>query len=171
MSDDVFEALTGATSPALTVVTTCAEGVQAGCLVGFQSQGSMSPHHYSVWISKANHTYRTMLRATHVAVHFLAAADNDIELAERFGTTSGDDVDKFAGLDVEVGPGGVPLLTALPHRLAGRRTAVLDVGGDHVCVCLEVDYAATTGDLHVLRILDVPHLQPAHDAQERAVTP
>ena len=67
-----------------------------------------SPQHYCVWLSKANHTYRVSLRARHFAVHFLTA--EDLALAERFGTVSGEDTDKFEGLDVELDQHGVPLL-------------------------------------------------------------
>ena len=68
------------------------------------------PQHYCVWLSKANHTYRVSLRARHFAVHFLTA--EDFPLAERFGTLSGEDTDKFDGLDVDLDPNGVPLLRA-----------------------------------------------------------
>src|SRR5690606_29238429 len=84
-------------------------------------QSSIEPRRYTVWLSKANHTYRVGLLSTHAAVHFLTADDRD--LAERFGTLSGDRVDKFAGLDVAGGPGGVPVLAACPLRLVGRRGA------------------------------------------------
>jgi hypothetical protein len=48
---------------------------------------SMGPERYCVWLSKANHTYRVALRSTHLAVHFLTAADRG--LAERFGYSGG----------------------------------------------------------------------------------
>ena len=97
MSDEAFETLMGSADPPLIVLTTAAEGERAGCLVGFHAQSSITPPHYSVWLSKANHTYRVGLRAAHFAVHFLTA--QDLALAERFGTLTGEDTDKFAGVD------------------------------------------------------------------------
>src|SRR3954465_4838252 len=96
--------------PPLVVVTTVAEDERAGCLVGFHAQSSIDPERYCVWLSKANHTYRVGLRASRFAIPFLPDADHDV--AERFGTVSGEDTDKFAGLDVELDRYGVPLLRA-----------------------------------------------------------
>ena len=111
MSDDAFGTLMASADPPLIVLTTAAEDEQAGCLVGFHAQSSIEPQHYCVWLSKANHTYRVGLRAKHFAVHFLTVAD--LSLAERFGTLSGEDTDKFEGIDVELDENGVPLLEAL----------------------------------------------------------
>lgn len=174
MNQDAFDELMAATDSALAIVTTVAEGQRAGCLVGFHGQAGIDPPHYAVWLSKANHTYRVALRARHLAVHFLS--EDDFALAERFGTTSGEDTDTFAGLAVEDGPGGLPLLTALPHRLVGRRTALLDLNGDHVCVHLDVESAQSPGGssasaLSALRLHRAVHLRPGHDADERAVDP
>ncbi|GAB3623612.1 flavin reductase family protein [Mariniluteicoccus endophyticus] len=166
-----FDALMSGCDPAMVVVTTVADGVRAGCLVGFHAQASIEPQHYCVWLSKANHTYRTALRATHLAVHFLGADDR--ALAERFGTDTGEETDKFEDLDVSEGPGGVPLVDALPRRLAGARIALLDVGGDHVCLTIAVDHAQTDGDESFvpLRVGDLADLEPGHEAEERAVEP
>ncbi|GMA19611.1 flavin reductase family protein [Arsenicicoccus piscis] len=167
MSEDPSDLLMSSADPPLIVVTTVAGGARAGCLVGFHGQASIEPKHYAVWLSKANHTYRVALGATHLGVHFLGAGD--LPLAERFGTTSGEDVDKFAGLEVTEGPGGLPLLAALPHRLVGRRSALLDVGGDHVCLPLKVESAESPGTLTPLRLHDAAHLIPGHEADERSV--
>ncbi len=169
MNQDAFDELMAATDSALAIVTTVAEGERAGCLVGFHGQAGIEPPHYAVWLSKANHTYRVTLRSSHLAVHFLS--EDDFALAERFGTTSGEDTDTFAGLAVEDGPGGVPLLKALPNRLVGRRTALLDLNGDHVCLHLAVESASSRGDLAALRLHRAVHLRPGHEADERAVDP
>jgi flavin reductase (DIM6/NTAB) family NADH-FMN oxidoreductase RutF len=140
--DDGFDALATALDTAVVVVTaaaptagpgTGAGGERAGCLVGFHSQCSIEPRRYGVWLSKVNHTYRVALLADHVAVHPLGADDRD--LAELFGGRTGDEVDKFARCEWEPGPGGVPLLVGRAGgRLVLRRTALLDVGGDHSCL-------------------------------------
>ena len=169
MSEDAFDTLMAAADPPLIVLTTAAEDEQAGCLVGFHVQSSITPQHYCVWLSKANHTYRVGLRATHFAVHFLTA--DDLTLAERFGTLSGEDTDKFAGLDVDLDEYGVPLLDACPNRMSLERISLLDDGGDHVCLTTRVSSAHTTGDFKPLRVSDATHLDPGHGSEERAIQP
>jgi flavin reductase (DIM6/NTAB) family NADH-FMN oxidoreductase RutF len=168
-SNDGFDTLMAAVDPPLIVVTTAAEDEQAGCLVGFHVQSSITPQHYCVWLSKANHTYRVALRARHFAVHFLTAAD--LSLAERFGTLSGEDTDKFSGLDVDLDDNGVPLLAACPNRMALERISMLDDGSDHVCITTTVRSARTAGDFKPLRVSDAAHLDPGHESEERAIEP
>lgn len=169
MSDDAFGSLMASADPAMVVVTTAAAGERAGCLVGFHSQSSIDPEHYSVWLSKANHTYRVGLRASRFAVHFLTSAD--VGIAEQFGTRSGEDVDKFADVEVEAAPDGIPLLAACPHRMLLERITLLDAGGDHVCLTARVIAAHTAGDFEPLRTSAVVHLDPGHGSDERAIDP
>jgi len=169
VSDDAFGTLMASADPPLIVVTTAAEDEQAGCLVGFHVQSSITPEHYCVWLSKANHTYRVALRATHFAVHFLTEAD--LSIAERFGTLSGDDTDKFAGLDVELDEHHVPLLRACPNRLSLERISMLDDGSDHVCLTTRVSSASTSGSFVPLRVSSATHLDPGHESEERAIEP
>jgi flavin reductase (DIM6/NTAB) family NADH-FMN oxidoreductase RutF len=169
VSDDAFDTLMAAADQPLIVVTTAAEDELAGCLVGFHVQSSIEPQHYCVWLSKANHTYRVALRATHFAVHFLTA--EDLTVAERFGTLSGEDTDKFAGLDVDLDPEGAPLLTACPNRMSLERITLLDDGSDHVCLTTRVSSATSAGDFVPLRVSDAAHLDPGHASEERAIQP
>lgn len=169
VSDDPFAVLTTSLDPAMAVVTAADGDEWAGCLVGFHCQASIDPRRYGVWLSKANHTYRVALRATHLGVHLLA--DGDRQLAELFGTRSGDEVDKFAGLAHEVGPGGVPLLAAVPHRFVLRRTVLVDEGGDHVHLVGEPVDVTAAGPLRPLRMSQVADLTPGHAAGERPSPP
>jgi len=169
VSDDAFETLMASADPPLIVVTTAAEDERAGCLVGFHIQSSIDPQHYCVWLSKANHTYRVGLRSRHFAVHFLTS--EDLELAERFGTVSGEDTDKFAGLDIELDEHGVPMLKACPNRLSLERIALLDEGSDHVCLTNRVTSSHTGGRFEPLRVSSAIHLDPGHDSDERAIEP
>src|SRR5690625_3945119 len=131
MTSSAFDDLVGSANAALLVVTTAVDDVKAGCLVGYHNQSSMSPRQYSFWLSKANHTYRVGLLATHFVVHFLT--EHDYDLAERFAATSGQNTDKFADLSVETDEFGLPLITALPNRMVVERLTMLDDGGDLVC--------------------------------------
>lgn len=169
MSSDAFDALIAATDPAMIVVTTAEGDERGGCLVGFHSQSSIDPPRCSLWLSKANHTYRLALRATHLAVHFLA--DDQLDLAERFGTLTGDETDKFAGLAVETGPHGVPLLADAPHRLVVRRLALLDEGGDHVCLTTEPVRTELGAGFTPLRLSACCDLVPGHGNAERHSPP
>jgi flavin reductase (DIM6/NTAB) family NADH-FMN oxidoreductase RutF len=165
VTGDSFNALVWSQDPALIVVTTAEAGERAGCLVSFHSQSSIGPQRYCVWLSKANHTYRVGLRSTHLAVHFLTSSD--LALAERFGSRTGDDGDKFGGLRVSLGPGGAPVLQDCPHWLVARRTALLDEGGDHVCVVAEPVTVHTSGPFEPLRTSGAAHIVAAHRPWER----
>jgi flavin reductase (DIM6/NTAB) family NADH-FMN oxidoreductase RutF len=105
----------------------------------------------------------------HFAVHFLTA--EDLALAERFGTLSGEDTDKFAGIDVDHDEDGVPLLRACPNRMRLERIAVLDDGSDHICLTTRVRSAHTTGTFVPLRLASATHLVPGHGSDERAIHP
>jgi flavin reductase (DIM6/NTAB) family NADH-FMN oxidoreductase RutF len=169
VAEDPFDTLMASVDPPLIVLTTSAEDQWAGCLVGFHAQSSITPHHYTVWLSKANHTYRVGLRAAHFAVHFLTPAD--LPLAERFGTLSGEDTDKFAGMDVHPDENGVPRLRACQNWMSLDRIAILDDGGDHVCLTTRLSSADTEGDFTPLRLSSAAHLDPGHGNTERAVRP
>ncbi len=169
MGSDPFDAIMTSLDAPLIVVTAADGQERAGCLVGFHSQSSIEPGRYCVWLSKANFTYRVALRSTHLGIHFLAGADAD--LASRFGSLTGDDVDKFAGLDVSDGPGGVPVLPACANRMVARRTAMVDEGGDHVCFVTEPVTVHTDGPFEPLRLSRAPHVEAGHEHQERPGPP
>jgi flavin reductase (DIM6/NTAB) family NADH-FMN oxidoreductase RutF len=168
---DAFAELIGSLDPALVVVTTALDGERAGCLVGFHAQSSIEPARYCIWLSKANHTYRVAQRSAHLAVHLLA--DGDADLAKQFGTRSGDEVDKFAELAVDEGDAGVPLLQRCPRRLLLRRVALLDEGGDHVCISCEVVavHGASDGDFRPFRLSHAAGWEAGHASEERPEPP
>jgi flavin reductase (DIM6/NTAB) family NADH-FMN oxidoreductase RutF len=163
--DDRFAALAARFDPPLVIVTTAAQGRRAGCVVGFHGQSSIDPARYAVWISKANLTYRVALLASHLVVHRLDAEHHD--LARLLGGTTGDDVDKFAGIGHEEGPGGAPILVDCQDRLVLQRIGMWDDGGDHVCFVGEpID--VTVGEIHgePLRVSDAQDVDPGHDSHE-----
>ncbi|AZL10299.1 flavin reductase [Brevibacterium sp. BDJS002] len=167
MDEETFNDLMVSADAGLIVVTTAVENEQAGCLVGFHSQSSMSPQQYGFWLSKANHTYQVSLRATHFAIHFLTV--DDLAMAQRFGARSGEDTDKFRGLDVDPTEQGVPLLSALPNRLVVERITMLDDGGDHVAITARVISSETTGTFTPLRLSHIGDLPPGRDNDSRAI--
>lgn len=169
MTKHPFQTLMGSVNSALVVVTTSVENTQAGCLVGYHSQASIAPQHYCIWLSKANHTYRVGLRATHFAVHFLTA--DDLALAQQFGTHSGQHVNKFADLDVATDAQAMPLLADCPNHMVLERISLLDNGGDHVCVTGKVVSAHSNEKFTPLRVADIGKLAPAHGSDERIIEP
>ena len=97
-------------------------------------------------------------------MHFLGADDR--ELAELFGSTSGEDVDKFERCEWTPGPDGVPVLTDVADRFVGRRSGLLDVGDDHVCLVLD-PIESHVGEGPLLGLRDVIDIDAGHDASER----
>ena len=156
-----FHRLTGAIDYPMFVVTAAADGERAGCLVGFTTQCSISPPRYVVCISERNRTHRVAAAADTLAVHLVES--DHAELAELFGTSTGDDTDKFASCRWEEGPGGVPLLTDLPTRFVGAVVERVDAG-DHLALFVEVADAEAGDDVHPLTFQRVRHLDPGHGA-------
>ena len=156
-----FDILERSIDTPMTIVT-AANGVErSGCLVGFWTQCSVHPVRCVVMLSKSNHTYRVARFAPTLAVHVLR--EQDVELAERFGAETGDDVDKFAGCRWENGPGGEPLLVGCPVRLSGR---ILDRRslGDHVGFLLEPVAVWAVEPFEPLDIRQAGGIQPGHPA-------
>lgn len=166
---EAFDEVMSSLDSPMAVVTTAVEGERAGCLVGFHAQAGIHPRRYAVWLSKANHTYRVALLARDVALHCLTEHDRD--LAELFGTTTGDDVDKFARCDWEPTPEGPPVLTRCPNRILLRRTGLLDEGGDHVCLVAEPVSVTSAGRFRPLRLSAVADLDAAHPVDDRPLPP
>ena len=119
-------------------------------MVEFHVQSSIEPQRYCVWLSKANYTYRVALQSSHLVIHFLTADDRP--LAGLFGTQTGDTVDNSPAFRSIPGPvvSGAP---AVPRCLAVRRIALLDEGGDHVCLTTEPVAVHTAGPFRPLRLL------------------
>ncbi len=166
---DRADSLLAGLDVAMVVVTAEVDGERSGCLVGFHSQCSIEPLRYAVWISRENHTFGVARRAELMSLHLLGAGDG--ELAAVFGSTTGDELDKWRLLDL------ADLALDVP-RLLCRRVAVLDDGVcDHVCFVLEpisveegraADDAGTgadtAADIAPLRFGTVKHLRPGHGA-------
>nr|WP_229816305.1 flavin reductase family protein [Streptomyces lucensis] len=143
------------------VVTAVADGERAGCLVGFASQCSIHPPRFTVWLSKANHTYRVARAAHHLAVHLLSRDQRD--LAGLFGGETGDEVDKFALLDWEEGPGGTAVLPGAAAWFAGAIIHRTD-GGDHVGFVLDPVRWGGGREGPLLRLSDTYDIDPGHPA-------
>ncbi|MGW8361623.1 flavin reductase family protein [Streptomyces wedmorensis] len=125
-----LDAFTTLLDPPMYVVTATADdGERAGCLIGFASQSSIHPVRFTVWLSRANRTYRVACRASYLTVHLLTTEHR--ETARLFGEETGDEIDKFARVDWEPGYAGSPVLADSAGWFTGTVEARFD-GGDHV---------------------------------------
>jgi flavin reductase (DIM6/NTAB) family NADH-FMN oxidoreductase RutF len=122
------------------IVTVASSTERAGCLVGFATQCSIHPPRFLLCLSEKNRTFR-VARETDVVVVHLVPGDAG-ELADLFGGSTGDEVDKFARCAWSPGPGGAPVLRDCPNWFAGR---ILDrlPAGDHCALLLEPIRAAS----------------------------
>lgn len=134
LSTEEFDRLVAGLDYPVFVVTTAHETARAGCLVGFATQVSIDPPRFLVCLSVKNRTYDVARHASLIAVHVLAPSQHD--LAELFGSTTGDEVDKFSQCRWQPGPNDIPLLQDCQRRIVGR---ILEQHqfGDHVGFVLE----------------------------------
>src|SRR5688500_14317880 len=100
------------------IVTAAAGGERSGCLIGFATQASIDPARFMICLSDKNRTYRVAQGTDVLGVH-VVPADRD-DLAELFGSLTGDEVDKFERCDWHDGPEGVPIVDGCPNWFAGR---------------------------------------------------
>lgn len=157
-----FDQLVGRFDNAMIVVTAAAGDERDGCLVGFHTQCSIDPPRYLVLLSVANRTTRLAARSTHLGVHALSADQHGV--AVHFGSLTGDDVDKLAGLSWHPGPAGTPVLDECPNRFVGEIVSRFDAG-DHVAHVLAPTVVELDDrELTPLRLGAVVDIEPGHEA-------
>lgn len=129
-----FDVLVASLDYPMVVITTTDGADNSGCLAGFATQCSIDPPRWIVCVSKANHTHQVASTASTLVVHVLREAQRDV--ADLFGTESGDDIDKFEHCTWSSGPMGVPVL-ADTDWFAGQVRERWDAG-DHTAFLLDV---------------------------------
>jgi flavin reductase (DIM6/NTAB) family NADH-FMN oxidoreductase RutF len=143
------------------IVTAAAGGERAGCLVGFATQCSIDPVRFMACLSDKNRTFKVASQASVLVVHVVP--EEAEELAELFGSETGDDVDKFARCGWHEGPGGVPLLDECPNRFVGRVLWRADAG-DHDAFLLEPVAAHADEGGRELTFHRARRIEPGHEA-------
>ena len=141
------------------IVTVAAGGERAGCLVGFATQCSIDPPRFLICLSDKNRTFRVARDADLLIVHLVPQEADD--LAELFGSETGDEIDKFARCGWSPGPGGAPVLDACGNWFAGRILQRFPAG-DHCAYLLDpVEAAGDRGSgafsFHRARCIDPGH--------------
>jgi 3-hydroxy-9,10-secoandrosta-1,3,5(10)-triene-9,17-dione monooxygenase reductase component len=128
-----FRKALGAFATGVTIITTrAADGALLGLTANSFNSVSLNPP-LVLWSLAQNALSLPVFKAVgHWAVHILAADQE--ELSARFARRG---LDKFAGLDVESGAGGVPLLRGCTARFECR-SAFQYEGGDHTIFVGEV---------------------------------
>jgi flavin reductase (DIM6/NTAB) family NADH-FMN oxidoreductase RutF len=118
------------------VTTTDEEGGLHGVTANSFSSVSLDPP-LVLWSQAVKaQSHPVFFKAERFAVNILA--ENQIELSNRFAKSS---QQKFAGLDVDIGPGGIPLLRGCNAWLQCRVVSRLP-GGDHTIYLAEVEAIA-----------------------------
>jgi flavin reductase (DIM6/NTAB) family NADH-FMN oxidoreductase RutF len=147
---ETFDELVGRLNYPMFMVTVAGERERDGCLVGFTTRSSVDPPRFIVCLSDKNRTFR-IGRDTDVMVVHLVPADA-LELAELFGSCTGDEVDKFERCGWSPGPEStppramrVPCTSKIP--LYGERIGA--GGGSSPCPYVEVadcrDFGCVSG--------------------------
>jgi flavin reductase (DIM6/NTAB) family NADH-FMN oxidoreductase RutF len=156
-----FQKLALALDPPMFIVTTTDGRERSGCLIGFATQCSVDPPRFIACLSNKNHTFRVSEGAELLAVHLVPQGAKD--LAELFGSETGDEIDKFEHCEWHEGPGGRPVLERCENWFAGRILERIDVG-DHRAHLLEPVAAETDGGERGLTFRKVRDVDPGHEA-------
>jgi len=143
------------------IVTAAAGGERAGCLVGFTTQCSIDPPRFLVCLSDKNRTFRVAQGTDTLVVHLVPEhAEN---LAELFGSNTGDDIDKFERCSWTEGPGGAPILDECGNWFAGRILERVPAG-DHWAFLLEPVQAASDTSAGTFAFHRARRMDPGHAA-------
>jgi flavin reductase (DIM6/NTAB) family NADH-FMN oxidoreductase RutF len=160
---EAFEEIMSDVDPPAYIVTSADGGDHAGCLVGYATRCSIDPPRFGVWLSKLNRTYRVARSSQTVVVHLLR--DGDQDLARRFGGETGDEVDKFAGIEWSSGPDGCPVVERLDW-FAGSIVDRFDTG-DHVAFVLAPWGGQRRHSARLLSISELGDIEAGHPVPGR----
>ncbi len=122
---DAFKAALGLWASGITVVTAQGPDGPVGLTASAFSSLSLHPPLVLVCIGRASYHHEHLTEAPAFGVHILEASQEELSNTFAFKRD-----DRFAGLDVQEGPLGAPLLPGALARLACERHEVLE-GGDH----------------------------------------
>lgn len=117
-------------------IATCKSGDKAnGLTLGWVTQLSMDPALMGIAVFKEWFSHGLLKASDHFIVHLLA--DDQVELARKFGTTHGSDCDKFEGVDCEEGVAGIPVIRGCKTVFECRKIHEYEAG-DHTLFVGEV---------------------------------
>jgi flavin reductase (DIM6/NTAB) family NADH-FMN oxidoreductase RutF len=121
-----FRSALGQYATGVTIVTARApDGSPVGLTANSFTSVSLDPPLVLWSLARTARSHDVFEAATHFAIHVLAA--EQLELSRHFASKS---ATKFAGLEIALGHGGVPLIGGCAASFQCRRYQVVD-GGDH----------------------------------------
>jgi len=134
ISSRQFRNALGAFATGVTIVTTRnRSGEDIGLTANSFNSVSLQPPMVLWSLAKSSYSLPAFLESGYFAVHVLSSSQEDLSLT--FATLG---ADKFAGLTLERGKNGIPLLAGCSARFQCR-TAFNYEGGDHVIFVGEVE--------------------------------
>ena len=129
----LFRNALGSFATGVTIVTTLgADGADVGMTANSFNSVSLDPPMILWSLAKTSTCFEAFMQAEHFAVHILSVEQEG--LSGRFARSG---TDRFAGLALERGEGGVPMLPGCAARFQCR-TAYRHEGGDHIIIVGEV---------------------------------
>ncbi|MBN8504501.1 MAG: flavin reductase family protein [Burkholderiales bacterium] len=129
-----FRAALGLFATGVTIVTARgADGTPVGLTANSFNSVSLSPPLVLWSLRTAALSMPAFARGSHYAIHILAA--EQLDLAKRFATPG---IDRFAGLQLEEGSGGVPLIAGCAAVFECANRSQYEEG-DHVIFVGEVE--------------------------------
>jgi 3-hydroxy-9,10-secoandrosta-1,3,5(10)-triene-9,17-dione monooxygenase reductase component len=133
MDPRAFRDALGQFATGVTVITTrTADGGRAGLTSNSFNSVSLTPPLVLWSLALTSTNLAAFVDATHFAVHVLTEEQRDV--ANQFARKGGD---KFEGLDIHAGVGGLPLLPRCAAQFQCRKVAQYE-GGDHLIFIGEV---------------------------------
>ncbi len=110
-------------------IATCkADDKANGLTMGWVTQVSLDPALLAIAVNKSWYTHGLLTKSGHFVLHVLA--EDQVELARKFGTTHGWDTDKFEGVEWRPGVQGIPVLQGCKAVIECRMIQAVDAG-DH----------------------------------------
>jgi flavin reductase (DIM6/NTAB) family NADH-FMN oxidoreductase RutF len=165
MDQAAAAALFGLTDRELWLATAAAGSRQGGLIATFVCNASLPAELPRVFIAIARHhqTWELINESRCFAVHLIG--EGQLDLVWRFGLASGRDIDKLAGLEVQRGTTGSPLLLNALGWLECRVEAGFDTG-DRTAWLAEVIEARLVRHDRPLTMHRLLELAPADKLQE-----
>lgn len=138
-----FEAAVQLMRSGVYIVTSAYRNVPAGCTCVWVTRVSFSPPLIAVNLEPVHHTLATIESGKRFCVNILG--EDGLDLARRFGFTSGHHEKKFAGVPYRKGASGSPVLEIAVCYLDCRLHSIVPAG-DHRIVLGELIDAAVQSD-------------------------
>ena len=125
------------------IITSSYRRKTAGCTATWVNRASFDPPLICVHMQPKCHTLQTVESSKRLCINVLDSSS--LELARRFGFTSGHTVDKLSEVGYRRSPNGSPVLDAAVSYLDCRVKQIMPVG-DHMLVVAQVLSAAMVKD-------------------------